>query len=71
MKKKTFKKLVLAKETLRVLEEPVFARVVGGTSGVGCPTNGFTYGSQCPTWGCPTSNGPYECANACAPDGPP
>ena len=28
MKKKTFKKLVLAKETLRVLEEPVFARVL-------------------------------------------
>jgi hypothetical protein len=61
--KKKMKKLVLAKETVRNLEEPVFGKVAAGT--------GPTYGYQCYSWGCVTTNGPYECANACIGDGPP
>jgi hypothetical protein len=60
--KKTAKKLV-AKETVRKLEEPVFGKVAGGISD--------PYPYQCVTWLCATTNGPFECANACAPDGPP
>jgi hypothetical protein len=55
--KKKVKKLVLAKETVRKLEEPVLGKVAGAT--------GRTYGYQCVTWLCPTTDGPFECADAC------
>jgi hypothetical protein len=41
MKKKTLKKLVLAKETLRSLEESTLSKVVGGTYGTACYTEIF------------------------------
>ncbi len=58
--KKRIKKLVLAKETMRHLEGPALGNVAGGVTS---PPN------LCVTWGCGTTNGPYECADACAPDG--
>ena len=68
--KKKMKKLALSKETVRNLAEPALGMIAGGsgfTNGPQCTT----YGYQCYSWGCVTSNGPYECANACIGDGPP
>jgi len=55
--KKKMKKLVLSKETVRTLEEPIFGKFAVGT--------GQTYGNQCQTWFCPSTDGPFECAAAC------
>ena len=54
--KKTTKKLVLSRETVRNLKEPALRRADGGD-------NSLRYG--CITSGCPTSNGPYLCQYAC------
>ncbi|PYQ61502.1 MAG: hypothetical protein DMF53_14985 [Acidobacteria bacterium] len=55
--RKKLKKLALAKETVRHLEPQALGEAAGGT--------GYTYGYGCLTWLCVTTNGPYECANAC------
>jgi hypothetical protein len=55
--KKKMTKLVLSKETVRNLAEPAFGKVAAGT--------GPTYGYQCLSWFCPTSDGQFECAFAC------
>jgi hypothetical protein len=55
--KKKMKKLALSKETVRDLAKPVLGKIAGGT--------GQTYGYQCLTWLCPTSDGRFECAFAC------
>jgi hypothetical protein len=54
--KKRLKKLVLAKETMRNLEEPVLGDVAGGVT---------SPPAQCITWWCASTNGPFECAAIC------
>ncbi len=49
--KKNLRKLVLSKETVRNLENPALREAVGGTG-------------DC-TYLCVTTNGRWECANAC------
>jgi hypothetical protein len=55
--KKRLKKLALAKETVRHLEEPALGNAAGGTAD--------SYGYGCPSWVCATTNGRFECAAPC------
>jgi len=61
--RKKLKKLALAGGAVRHLQPQALGEAAGGT--------GYTYGCGCPTWLCVTTNGPYECANACIDPGPP
>jgi hypothetical protein len=58
MKKKT-KKLALAKETLRRLEDSGLDKVAGARTEDSCAL-------YCSTYRCPTSNALFECAFDCA-----
>ncbi len=54
--KRTAKKLQLGKETMRSLETKMLGRAHGA---------GQTVGTNCLTWLCATTDGPFECADAC------